>query len=1155
MSKRLVQPVALIHLSDMSFAKQISSKYGWSIDHAVKRSNMSHVEQVNNRQKAELTIPAIQVTKVFRPLHIKVIMNHYSLNQVVHYKQLPLLSEPLKQKYEERIEQGKWMQPTDGIIQKISSQIRERQQQIGHEQLQEQLSKTSKLSLPAVRISEKAETNESALIVSPSSIVSRIDQQPKTISLQLLKKTVDHSSKLPQAKATIKLSSYIQVIEEMERKQQLEGRRKASLQQASYEPAIHASNEALNKDTKLTVKLIQRNMQQVTNQTSKQASTIKKHVSNFIALHEQRQLLKQSEHKRVLAITNIYKAKLTALINEKVIQNQPIFVRQAMLLQRSGQLIVNTSKQNEKQAPTHAINSNSVPSQDKLADTVARRLKYYLKASTSHTSMLKTLQHISRTEQQKLIYNGALQHQPQSINGKISLFYKKEALIVDKSLQHIRKQDTHASHNLLTANTYIAAIRHEIMAHQAVIAANQQLNVLPSKQPIGTDRSADMQQIIATERSMKMQQAIAANQSAEMQQATRGSKQTELKLETIWNRARSIIAAKKHIVHITSLHKQLIERNEKLFYEIEMVEKKRTPRARKTITVPQVKLTFRKQQSAMTDFHKPITNKKVSLNGHSSIAANADRKEIALAKLTAKPIAESIVQAAMQPIVQSLTTKAQQLEDIATPSIVRRAASLHYNSNQAKLEHSRKKEQPPGMLQASRLSQLSQLETKVEQLIRNQTESIQRNLSQSIQKVVTQSVQHELDAGKAQMSATTANSSLLNTPLHNSTKEARNMLSEQQEHVIVQHAIHEQLMKQGRYKKVVNEQFEQVRLENKGLNRIITVNERQAAISHSLKSVRSVNALQRSQLQLIQRKTKELGMLPSVIRQITQQAGPFKEQTEQAAAQVTVKPAFTKAVGQLIFKQATQTKLVSTIIKEMLHNKGAQGLQTSSSVKEKGTPLNDEKQLSKTIIHNKPIALTLAKSITSTLQPIGAIIKTIQQASTQKLITSNSSTTDYRADSKARAVISHVDQAKQNATTIQTAFKQQLASNVNLVQPERKTMTSNHNVTQSQLASGLAMVHAQSASKSSSTPLQVKPKSEQSRPVALHVAQKNQATKADGPSPIVKQLEQSIQRLESELQSAKEDMKQPAWNVGQLTEQLYSQLAKKIKLEQSRNGR
>lgn len=1131
MSKRLLQPVALIHLSDMSFAKQISSKYGWSIDHAVKRSNMSHVEQGNNRQKAEqLAIPAIQVTKVFRPLHIKVIMNHYALNQVVHYKQLPLLSEPLKQKYEERIEQGKWMQPTDGIIQKISSQIREKQQQIEYEQLQEQLTTTSNLSLPTVKGSEKAKTYEAASTRNPSSIASRIEQQPKSVSLQLLKKTMDHSSKLPQAKATLKLSSYIQAIEEMERRQQLEGRRKASLQQASYEPAIHASNEALHdKNTKIAVKLIQWNMQQETINTTKQVSTIKRYVSNFIALHEQRLLLKQSEHKRVLAIAKTYKAKLTALIDEKVIQNQPIFVKQAMLLQRSGQLIVNTSKQNEKQAPTHAINSKTVPSQDKLAVTVARRLKYYLKASTSHTSMLKTLQHISRTEQQKLIYNGALQQHPQSINGKISLFYRKEASIVDKSLQHIRKQDTNNSHNSVAVNTYITAIRHEIMAHQAVLAANQQLNILSSKQPIGTDRSADMQQ------------------------ATRSIKQTQLKLETIWNRARSITAAKKHIVHITSLHKQLIERNEKLFYEIEMVEKKRTPRARKTITVPQVKLTFRKQQSVMTDLHKPFTNKRVLLNGNLGIAANA-QKEIALAKSTAKPIAESIVPAAMQPFVQSLTTKAQQLEDIATASIVRRAASLHYNSNQAKLEHSSKKKQPTGMLQANRLSQLSQLETKVEQLTRKQTESIQRNLSQNIQKVVTQSVQHELDADKAQTSAATANSSILNTPLHSSTKAARSVLREQQEHIIVQHAIHEQLMKQGRYKKVVNEQFEQARLGNRSLNRFITVNERQAAISNSLKSVRSVNSLQRSQLQLIQRKTKELGMLPIVIRQITQQAGPFKEQTEQAAAQVTVKQTFTKGVGQLIFKQATQIKLASSIIKEMLQTNGAQVLQSSSSVKEKETPQNDEKQLSKTIIHNKPIALTLAKSITSTLQPIGAMIKSIQQASTQKLIMPYSSTTDYRAGSNARAVISHVDQAKQNATTSQTAFKQQFVSNVNLVQPERP-ITSNHNVTQSKLASGLAMIHSQSTSKSSSTPLQVKPKSEQSRPVALHVAQKNQATKADAPSPIVKQLEQSVQRLENELQTAKEDMKQPAWNVGQLTEQLYSQLAKKIKLEQSRNGR
>lgn len=76
------------------------------------------------------------------------------------------------------------------------------------------------------------------------------------------------------------------------------------------------------------------------------------------------------------------------------------------------------------------------------------------------------------------------------------------------------------------------------------------------------------------------------------------------------------------------------------------------------------------------------------------------------------------------------------------------------------------------------------------------------------------------------------------------------------------------------------------------------------------------------------------------------------------------------------------------------------------------------------------------------------------------------------------------------------------------------------------------------------------------QPTNLHVA-KQASTRQEnkGQRDAVKQLEETVKRLEQELTVTKEAQVQPNVIAKQLSDQLFSQLVKKIRLEQRRTGR
>lgn len=1157
MSRDNVKPIRKIHLADQQFANQIVGKYGWRIDNGFARGKLQH--RIQPKKHDSMTFaksPIIHLTKVIQPLHIKLIYNYHQLNRIVEYKNIPLLVSSTLSDGQRGVNIDAVTSATtqrtatlfEKVIQTAQAHAERQQLQQVKSQVEHKIFLTrSDNSRGSKSIANSSEQQATAKLVR-TTIANTNQESNQTLATanQESNRTVSTAS-ATWANASQSSFSITQPMDGLHHIEKVEAKQLASNRQVVAAKMILSpymrnivkeeqeriiaewvERKQLNR-TKATLHgLVHRTITTYTEQTESNLPTLHgtEEVKRLVTLSRTQQAKKlatidESEEAQKLAtLGKLEDAKEPTALGEirevapnqhhsiarKAIMNQStsislkrwhrkLTIEQMTILRQKKQqldvhllgskvrhvmtrtnldqhnhLLEKLTKPKLKQSNTvtnsssqlslqhiqrkysrtetnQELQHNSTEHRSRTErQTIINDLKYYLKTTSQHIKSIKHHQKIIQNEQ-KLVYVPFLNRENTKLNENVKLIYR----------------------NLLTqVDTRITNNQHSYK--QEVTNSKQSYN----ERITNNEHSHKHEENIGDPSHIKRQIAIMAGEASKKQQ-------------------RRIEATTVQIRSVTSFHQQLIERNERLIYQIEMVEKKKTPRARKLSLVPVVKLSYRVLPEEQRKHSARIAQAQLALvkDGQSKGAIDGVSHTYSVeATATSSSPVENRREAELlnRSILQN--------------NSIRRHAQLIYTVNRQHERH----------------------------INQHTTEQMTQQVSKQISKKITQQ-QSELITRHLTQQATQQISASNNNNNNNNPAKAQQLPSSANA-----------ATNEGRINQVASSTIVS--------NELITVRPQYNTLSVAgrLTHISKVNKTQLLQVKMLQSKLKQLQAITlvmprtmpikatdSINSQSKQSSSIHNDATSTLIDSSAASKSSTDNVQSLSVIQ-TNYNVNNLESKQLVYR-----LNSSSSVRQLTTLINElQKTRSQTI---QSYANSEASSdISSSMKPLSTALTAMSSIATKRINLIHSSQQQGERLTKrlkqqgGATLLSKVKnmistQSPLSIVKIKTTNEQELQLVVN----EQHSKSKTQNVEQ-------VRRNTQSSTQSS---------------MNLHIAKQQHSMEQHNSkqSDAVKQLEITVKRLEQELSLAKETKAQPTVNVRQLSDQLFDQISRKIKLEQHRNGR
>ncbi|MCR8657448.1 hypothetical protein [Paenibacillus endoradicis] len=1072
MSKNKVKPIRSIHLADQQFANQIVGKYGWRIDNGFARSKLQH--RVQPKKHDSMTFaksPVIHLTKVIQPLHIKLIYEHHQLNQIVEYKNASLLvnstsSNEQRGASTSAIKSGDAVinatsQRTSTLLEKVIQKAHEQAERKVLQQVQSQIKhKTILTTLHDMQRYEGSEVDNgkqstATLLRIPASFSNSISNPISNQVTNQRSDSISATSSSPWINTTQSIYSFNQTIDSLHHIEQKATNKQASKKQVALAKVLlspYIRNIVREEQERITTELVERNKHYRTKATlhGLVPQSLTPITEQFIArkvIIDKSLLISMERWHRKLTIAQISILRQQKLhigihrISSKLDdqQSHTNAVQRSNFLQKATdpalRLSSNSSNNSSQLSLQYAergktiTQTNREPSHSNINHkTIINDVKYYLKTTPQHIHSIKHHQRLIQNEQ-KLVYVPFVNRKDAGVTEKAKLIYRNQLTQVDSRItnnQHSYKQQ-------LINNKHI------------------------QKQEIANNEHSHKYENINSEQLRKQEVSSKVILSATRQIAI-------LTGELAKKQQRRIEATTIQIRSVTSFHQQLIKRNERLIYGIEIVEKKKTPRARKLSLVPVVKLSYRVL---------PEEQRKASIQiPQAQHTLDKDRQ-------TKRQNRETMhyLSAESTAITNSSLEHERQANSLA-PSVrqrygIRRQAQLIYTVN-------RKHE-----LRIDQQTTNKVVEQTTKQMIQQVKEQLIQQVKEQVTHQVTQQGQDQVKQQNRAKDQQSSVSAIVATNKGNQ-KQLTSSSSGSNARII-----------EGPY-----------------YNKI--------SVSGQLTHISKVNKMQLQQVKVLHSKLKQLQattmIVPTSLR--TAFINLSKAESGQSSNNDSSLPVTQTNHNennfhskQLVYRQINSNNVqqLGTLINE-LHKTRNQTIQSSS--------------------HNISVI-----DVPSIIQPLTIISTTMNSLITKRINLIHSS------HQQSERITKRIKQI--GGSTLLRKMK-------NIISTQSSLSTLHIKTTAEQ---DLKLIVNEQHHKSNSQIVeQVKHHTQSS--MNLHVA-KQQSMQQDDSKQLnaMKQLEVTVKRLEQEISVAKETPMQPNINIRQLSDQLFDQISKKIRLEKHRNGR
>jgi len=1100
MPKSLLQPIASIRLTDALFAAKLTGKYGWSVDYSSKRSSLKHVEKGKRaKQLGDVKPPTIHITKVIRPLYLKLIYENHQLNQLIQYKQTSL-----------SVSQSGQQQSTSNEIKKTT--LLEKVTQYDNQRIDKQ---------NLQRILKQVEHK----IVNASEPIERMEfqqrlgtyQQPKAGPTMNHHHDLEKNSKLIRRPATVNGNSQLSKITS----ETLGIKVQRSTPRTEVKSLYHVQKEKPEKKAKATMKLSQYVQKIMTQELEEKISTLpinRTRANLHVKKHDQ-SIVEQTSSQKL-------KPQLKELEQKLIDQENKLKINQSQIeltLDRASVVAQHMSQRQQLNNDT----KTKLPFTTKMAS----QLKYYIKAPVAHVHEIRMLQQQSIQAKHIIVFVPEKQFKEATSNQKARLIHR--ALKPDEN-QHLYNKSTRVNAQGERLRTELVNSINSIQ--QKVTEQNQSTNEKQHFQNQGNEQVS-----IGVLQSLKQRKA--ALQHSEV------SKQLRL-----------MIASKSQVMMITKLHQELADRQIQVVSKREMVQKKKTPRSKKMITVPEVMLFYRigsgesVKASQQESVHTILTQVRAITKGG----------------LGKRSLIKKVHSA------QKAQIEVQQL---------RRQAQLIY--------HTSMKEKTRTIKSVSTTPLNKVITTNNEQFTQQrQNDTVQLSLGaqQLVQR--NQSADKKQNHDSKQPSSETlllAQQQIITAKLGFKRVQNEEFIRIRQMSKVAGERLLPHFQKQGRASHVIAEQLKVIRIVPKPqLHSIKLLHRRLTQIQ--AKTILLPNQTLLQSHASSQQSESKLKLKGSEVKKQNTTKLPVHEQQVSSLTASIIKQQEIKQPSEIETKKITRHQLIyrtenQSVQLKLLIEQLQQGHSTQTQVRaiEQNIKKQEAKQANliaskaKTVMTEQMIRqqrmmtnqhIDLRKSASSTKEAVVLQQRSSQlggqQGSTELIV--------HRSEiGTVESLTSVVNHAGMRASKKVTLVIPQQKKGMTLQRKQLSLITLGQsspvtNQTASPLKAVVKVLQEQdmslvvtasdsskpsSAIKSTSTPV-AKPS------VPLHIANNmSQSTQKqqEAQQSAVKQLEMTVKRLEQELTDTKQMSQVKPINITQLTDQLYDQLEKKMKLERQRNGR
>jgi len=651
--------------------------------------------------------------------------------------------------------------------------------------------------------------------------------------------------------------------------------------------------------------------------------------------------------------------------------------------------------------------------------TIINDMKYYLKTTAHYINSIKYYQRMLQNEQ-KLVYIPFVNRNDAGVNEKVKLIYRNLLTQVDSRISN----NQHSYKQQLINNKQIQKqeITNNENSHKYKNINNEHL--LMQKENSKVVLSATRQVAILTGEAARQQQ-------------------------------RRIEATTVQIRSVTSFHQRLIERNERLIYGIELVEKKKTPRARKLSLVPVVKLSYRvlpeEQRKSYARVSQAQLAQELDRRSKDTNSKDSNRRSVSLSATSSSQL-----------------SRIQHVPLLSQVQGVRRQAQLVYTEN-------RKHE-----LRVDRHTKEQDNERTTKQTIQQVKDQITKQTMQQVKDQITKQVTQQVNEQISKQVTQQGNEQINQQVTEHVTQQVTQPVEIQNKAIVQQPSVSAIVATNKGYMKQAINSFSST---------MNSITERpqynQSFITGQLTHISKVNKTQLQQVKVLQSKLKQL----------------------QATTQVVSK--------QLVYRQLNSSSpgQLSTLITELQKTK-IQTIQNSNN---------------NIVVIDVP-GKTQLMSLTSTKM---------------NFITTNKNNLIHSSQQQQQSERLTKRLKQLGGATLLSKVKDMISTQTPLsIVQMRQTNEQDFTL----------IVNEQYQKRSSQIVKQVNSHTQSS--MNLHVA-KQQSTQQDDSQQLnaMKQLEVTVKRLEQEISVAKETTIQPSINIRQLSDQLFDQISRKIRLEQHRNGR
>lgn len=1109
MSKSLMQPVASIRLTDEQFAQKLTGKYGWRIDHAVKRSSLQHIETSKNTNSLGFAqLPTIHITKVLRPLYIKLIYENHQLNQLVQGKQAAL-----------SVSQSEMMQASTGGS------------NTGRQPAAESL-------LEKVKLLKQVREERQSLQRIQQQVAQRVIQ---SLSIREHDLIVQEHNKDEQVKHNARLVRRTSILREEQRQQEITqglNTRQSQLSLTSERVLLHtAVNEQSAKKAKATMQLSQY-VQRLMVQQLEQITTEKQVQRTRAIIQSEPNGTTEKAHKEKTVAVDTEQQRLHNRTKQQK-SEQHSAIGQASTIRRLQPL---QARDNQP--------SVSSPFTTKLAG----QLKYFMRISSAHIESIRQIQQQSIQNEQKIIFVSQKQVNETAITEKARLIHRAIRLDSD---QHLHNE---------TAS--VQSEKGRALNEQA--SKSQQVQQATSEQRRAMEQE---HQQINKKRAIGQEQQLVNNEQAEhlLEQPPAPIRQRAMVVQhsIVKEPQRYLLAAKVQTSLLTVLHQQLLKNHERIIYKVEMVQKKKTPRSKKMITVPEGKLIYRSNsgefievtpKAGLTELlvkNSAVAEGKLGLQSKARLHIQQEQAMKTALRVEIKQLRRQAQIVYNQQIQKQLSSEQPSpLQPTNDTAVIRQSHNTSTQQENSMLPQAANRQRKVNEQKMGQSSQLQQQERPIAQLTNNAL-----------------TVESHTLAAKAGYKIVHNNAFISTRMRHIQLKELR-LTELHTQHMQLRHKKDIELHNLRVVRNIQKPQLQAIQLLHRRLQYIgakAIVLPAQELLQNAHQSQQSKQQRNIKALQAVQSDNSKIGET-ELIREAKQARAEVKN--GQKILPIVQRDTKRVSINQLVYRKENQLVELQLLIEQIQQQKvqhqsqhegrtirtiqKQQTIQHDHSVRHLQTMQNEQVLSQLKVLSKKKLVVQQKEQLAHQVQTLlheQAVLntRTVLNKQATQLVQNKIQQQIIQQKGKHMAPQKlHLQSSK--LSTIQTIVnRKRITDELNSLGGSAALIVNGKAAEERELS--LIVSDSKPASRTAVTPSSL-PGGQ--AVVPLHVAtatNKSANGHQEAQQAAVKQLEVTVKRLEQELTDSKQASKLPPINMPQLTDQLYEQLAKKIRIEQHRNGR